>query len=132
MFENEVRSLIVYDSVAECVFGSLPFGGIFGGIIIVSIKLCNEKRPKNQINYLTSYDLFFSFRREMTIFAPKFGGYDQHDSQEFLQVIKFNLFITHFYMCNMLGLNIDCQKTDCDKDRIRQKTNCYKRPNLKN
>ena len=26
-----------------------------------------------------------SFRREMTRFAPKFSGYDQHDSQEFLQ-----------------------------------------------
>ena len=24
------------------------------------------------------------FRREMTVFAPKFGGFDQHDSQEFL------------------------------------------------
>lgn len=25
------------------------------------------------------------FRREITRFAPKFGGFDQHDSQEFLQ-----------------------------------------------
>ena len=26
-----------------------------------------------------------SFRREITRFAPKFSGYEQHDSQEFLQ-----------------------------------------------
>ena len=56
-----------------------------------------------------------SFRREITRFAPTFGGFDQHDSQEFLQ---YALEGFHSELNRVVKREKKASNSDCDEDEV--------------